>query len=136
MKQLVREGMLAGARGFSTTPKDRDDPAGVAAEEERYILGSVLGELGTGLFQVSGGSPEGVYASHRTARELSEERPSCHLQPGVPGAEQPRADGESTCSGWKTPSERGSGLWLLHIHHGRSDLQPKPESTDGHGLRE
>ncbi|CAI8013849.1 D-aminoacylase [Geodia barretti] len=51
MKQLVREGMLAGALGFSTTPKDRDDPAGVAAEEERYMLGSVLGELGTGLFQ-------------------------------------------------------------------------------------
>ena len=42
--------MLAGALGFSTTPKDRDDPAGVAAEEERYILGSVLGELGSGLF--------------------------------------------------------------------------------------
>ena len=71
MKRLVREGMLAGALGFSTTPKDRDDPAGVAAEEERYILGNVLGELGSGLFQVSGGSPEGVYASHRTAKELS-----------------------------------------------------------------
>jgi N-acyl-D-aspartate/D-glutamate deacylase len=71
MKRLVREGMLAGALGFSTTPHGRDDPAGVAAEEERYALGSVLGELGTGLFQVSGGSPEGVYGSHRTARELS-----------------------------------------------------------------
>ena len=71
MKRLVREGMLAGCLGFSTTPQGRDDPAGVAAEEERYTLGSVLGELGVGLFQVSGGSPEGVYASHRTARELS-----------------------------------------------------------------
>ena len=80
MKSVVREGMLAGALGFSTTPKDRDDPAGVASEEERYILGSVLGELGSGLFQVSGGSPEGVYASHRTAKELSRRngRPSIY----------------------------------------------------------
>ena len=71
MKKLVREGMLAGCLGFSTTPQGRDDPAGVASEEERYILGSVLGELGSGLFQVSGGGPAGVYSSHRTARELS-----------------------------------------------------------------
>jgi N-acyl-D-aspartate/D-glutamate deacylase len=71
MKRLVREGMLAGALGFSTAPARRRDPAGVATDAERFALGSVLGELGTGLFQVSGGSPEGVFGSHRTARELS-----------------------------------------------------------------
>jgi N-acyl-D-aspartate/D-glutamate deacylase len=43
----------------------------VATDAERWALGSVLGELGTGIFQVSGGSPQGVFGSHRTARELS-----------------------------------------------------------------
>jgi len=71
MQRLVREGMLAGALGFSTAPPGRRDPAGVATDAERLALGSVLGELGMGIFQVSGGSPEGVFGSHRTARELS-----------------------------------------------------------------
>jgi N-acyl-D-aspartate/D-glutamate deacylase len=71
MRRLVREGMLAGGLGFSTAPAGRMDPAGHAPDEERFALGSVLGELGAGIFQVSGGSPEGVYASHRTATELS-----------------------------------------------------------------
>jgi N-acyl-D-amino-acid deacylase len=71
MQRLVREGMLAGALGFSTAPAGRGDPAGVATAAERWALGSVLGELGTGLFQVSGGSPQGTFGSHSTARELS-----------------------------------------------------------------
>jgi N-acyl-D-amino-acid deacylase len=71
MKRLVREGMRAGALGFSTAPVGRGDPAGAAPDDERWALGSVLGELGTGLFQVSGGSPQGTLGSHRTARELS-----------------------------------------------------------------
>ncbi len=71
MRRLVREGMLAGALGFSTAPTGRGDPAGVAKDAERLALGSVLGELGTGVFQVSGGSPEGVVGTRRTARELS-----------------------------------------------------------------
>jgi N-acyl-D-aspartate/D-glutamate deacylase len=71
MQRLVRDGMLAGALGFSTAPTGRGDPAGVAKDAERLALGSVLGELGTGIFQVSGGSPEGVVGTRRTARELS-----------------------------------------------------------------
>jgi len=71
MRRLVREGMLAGALGFSTAPTGRGDPAGVAKDAERLALGSVLGELGTGIFQVSGGSPEGVVGTRRMARELS-----------------------------------------------------------------
>jgi len=63
--------MQAGALGFSTAPEGRGDAAGAAPDEERWALGSVLGELGTGLFQVSGGSPQGTRGSHRTARELS-----------------------------------------------------------------
>jgi N-acyl-D-aspartate/D-glutamate deacylase len=71
MKRLVLEGMLAGALGFSTAPPGRRDPAGVATDAERLALASLLGELGTGLLQVSGGAPGGAAASHQTARELS-----------------------------------------------------------------
>ncbi len=71
MQQLVRDGMRAGALGFSTAPAGRRDPAGVATDAERLALGSVLGELGTGLFQVSGGAPGGVSTSRRMAQELS-----------------------------------------------------------------
>lgn len=71
MQRLIRDGMRAGALGFSTAPSGRQDPAGVATDAERLALGSVLGELGTGLFQVSGGAPGGVRASHQMARELS-----------------------------------------------------------------
>jgi N-acyl-D-amino-acid deacylase len=71
MQQLVRDGIRTGALGFSTAPAGRGDPAGVAPDAERWALGSVLGELGTGIFQVSGGAPGGSATSHRTARELS-----------------------------------------------------------------
>jgi N-acyl-D-aspartate/D-glutamate deacylase len=71
MQRLVREGMQAGALGFSTAPEGRGDPAGAAPDAERWALGSVLGELGTGIFQVSGGAPGGSATSHRVARELS-----------------------------------------------------------------
>jgi N-acyl-D-aspartate/D-glutamate deacylase len=71
MQQLVRDGMRAGALGFSTAPEGRGDPAGAAPDAERWALGSVLGELGTGIFQVSGGAPGGSATSHRVARELS-----------------------------------------------------------------
>src|SRR6266571_1258357 len=71
MQRLVRDGMRAGALGFSTAPAGRGDPAGVAPDAERWALGSVLGELGTGIFQVSGGAPGGSATSHRVAREIS-----------------------------------------------------------------
>ena len=68
MKGVVRDGMLAGALGFSTSPGGmRGSPAAVASDEERYALASVLGELGSGIFQVRGGSD----VSMGTAAELS-----------------------------------------------------------------
>ncbi|HEY7579541.1 MAG TPA: amidohydrolase family protein, partial [Acetobacteraceae bacterium] len=57
MQRLLREGMRAGALGFSTSPLGRGDPAGAATDAERLALASVLGELGTGVMQVSGGAP-------------------------------------------------------------------------------
>ncbi|HYZ41252.1 MAG TPA: amidohydrolase family protein [Stellaceae bacterium] len=71
MQRLVREAIYAGALGFSTAPLDRGDPAGTATDAERWALASVLGELGTGIFQVSGGAPGGIFSSRKVAHELS-----------------------------------------------------------------
>src|SRR5438445_602815 len=69
MQRLIREAMYDGALGFSTAPKDRGDPAGVPDDAERWALASVLGELGTGVFQVAGGAPGGTKATRAVARE-------------------------------------------------------------------
>ena len=79
MKDLVREGMMAGAMGFSTANFAGGGvpnfgvvvPSSLATEEETFGLGSVLGELGTGVFQVSGGAPGGTYAPALFSQELS-----------------------------------------------------------------
>jgi len=71
MQRLIREAMIDGALGFSTAPKDRGDPAGLCNDDERWALASVLGELGTGVFQVAGGAPGGTKATRQVARELA-----------------------------------------------------------------
>lgn len=71
MKRLIREAMYDGALGFSTAPKDRGDPAGHCDDDERWELASVLGELGTGIFQVAGGAPGGTAATREVARQLA-----------------------------------------------------------------
>jgi len=62
MQDVVRDGMQAGALGFSASrQKGHYDPQGVpipalwASEEEIFALGDVLRELGTGTLQVGGG---------------------------------------------------------------------------------
>lgn len=79
MKQQVREGMMAGALGFSVGNFVGQGeeifgvkvPSSIATDKERYEIGSVLGELGTGVFQVSGGAPGGYRGPALAARELS-----------------------------------------------------------------
>ena len=79
MREVVREGMLAGALGFSIgifadqgVPFFKIPvPSSVATDEERYALGDVLGEVGTGVFQVSGGAPGGIFGAAGIAEELS-----------------------------------------------------------------
>ena len=79
MKLEIRKGVLAGALGFSVGNfADQGEeifgvkvPSAVASDEERFALGSVLGELGTGVFQVSGGAAGGFIGPARTAQELS-----------------------------------------------------------------
>src|SRR2546422_9615804 len=79
MQQQVREGMLAGALGFSVANFVGQGeglfgvkvPSSVATDDERYALGSVLGELGTGVFQVSGGAPGGFRGPAPSAPAVS-----------------------------------------------------------------
>src|SRR6516162_8720971 len=71
MRGLIADAMHAGALGFSTSPLGRGDPAGAATDAERLALAGVLGELGTGVMQVSGGAPGGTAATRQIARELS-----------------------------------------------------------------
>jgi N-acyl-D-amino-acid deacylase len=60
MAQIVREGIQAGALGFSTSRTlahraidGEPVPGTFAAEEELFGIGSVLGELGTGVFELA-----------------------------------------------------------------------------------
>ena len=79
MRRQVREGILAGALGFSIgnfADQGIENfgvsvPSSVATDEERYAVGSVLGEVGTGVFQVSGGGPGGFRTPALIAQELS-----------------------------------------------------------------
>ena len=79
MRGVVRGGMMAGALGFSIGDFiDQGEslfgikvPSAVATDEERYALAGVLGEVGTGVFQVSGGSPGGTFGPARTSREIA-----------------------------------------------------------------
>ena len=79
MKGLVRDGMLAGALGFSIANFADHGieffnvlvPSSVAGAEEWYALGSVLGDLGTGVFQVSGGALGDFLGPAKIAEELS-----------------------------------------------------------------
>ena len=79
MKGLVRDGMLAGALGFSIANFVDHGleffgvkvPSSVAGEAEWYALGDVLGEVGTGVFQVSGDTFGTLIGPARIAQELS-----------------------------------------------------------------
>ncbi|HUB15318.1 MAG TPA: amidohydrolase family protein [Acetobacteraceae bacterium] len=71
MQRLVRDAIYAGALGFSTSPQGRGDPAGAGTDAERLALADVLGELGTGVMQVSGGAPGGTKATRQMAHDLA-----------------------------------------------------------------
>jgi N-acyl-D-aspartate/D-glutamate deacylase len=73
MAAIVREGIKAGALGFSTsrtivhTAVDGEPvPGTFAAEDELFGIGKVLGELGTGLFELA---PAGVMGEDLEAPE-------------------------------------------------------------------
>ena len=70
MRTLVRDGMLAGALGFSTGAGNTS-PCGIATDEERLAVSAVLGELGAGVFQIAGGSDRGLYGPLELSKELS-----------------------------------------------------------------
>ena len=66
MAAIVKEGVAAGALGFSTSRtiahraiSGEPVPGTFAAEDELFGIGRVLGELGTGLFEVAGAGAAG-----------------------------------------------------------------------------
>jgi N-acyl-D-aspartate/D-glutamate deacylase len=66
MAAIVKEGVAAGALGFSTSRTiahraldGEPVPGTFAAEDELFGIGSVLGELGTGVFEVAGAGAAG-----------------------------------------------------------------------------
>jgi len=79
MRRVIREGMMAGVLGFSVGNFVGQGeglfgvkvPSFVDTDDERFALASVLGELGTGVFQVSGGAPGGFRGPARLAQELA-----------------------------------------------------------------
>ena len=73
MAELVRDGIRAGALGFSTSRTimhravdGEPVPGTFAAEDELFGMGRVLGELGTGLFELA---PAGVLGEDLSAPE-------------------------------------------------------------------
>ena len=91
MQRLVRQGMEAGAVGFSTNQNPRhmrEDKKPVASrlasKEELGSLLDVLGEMNAGVVQLSGGGADcprahqlcrGSGAAHRTTRPVAEHQP-------------------------------------------------------------
>ena len=73
MAAIVRDGIAAGALGFSTSRTimhravdGEPVPGTFAAEDELFGIGRVLGELGTGLFELA---PAGVMGEDLSAPE-------------------------------------------------------------------
>ncbi len=105
MQRLIREAMHDGALGFSTAPKDRGDPAGVGDDAERWALASVLGELGTGVFQVAGGAPGGTKQTRAgRPRAGGAYRAAVDLQLDVAIRSPTPMSGSSICAGSRTGS--------------------------------
>ncbi|CAI8040362.1 D-aminoacylase [Geodia barretti] len=133
MKAEVRKGILAGALGFSVGNfADQGEeifgvrvPSSVASDAERFAVGDVLGELGTGVFQVSGGAAGGYTTPAGIAQELSR-------RTGRPAIYNLLAQELSKPDEWKgAPPDGGGclpvrhqGLCLLPVRHGGSDLRP------------
>ena len=133
MQAEVRKGILAGALGFSVGNfADQGEeifgvkvPSSVASDEERYAVGSVLGELGTGVFQVSGGAAGGYTTPAGIAQELSR-------RTGRPAIYNLLAQELSKPDEWKEHLQMvedafqvgHQGLRLLPVGHRRPHLRP------------
>ncbi len=102
MQRLIREAMYDGALGFLDGAEGPRRAAGHCDDDERWALASVLGELGTGVFQVAGGAPGGTKQTRAVAREVAARtRPAVDLQPHV------RSDRQSPGRGRAPEVSRG-----------------------------
>ena len=140
MRGVVREGMLAGAVGFSIGNFVDQGlgifgitvPSSVATDEERYALGSVLGEVGTGVFQVSGGARGRTFGPAYFARDLARStgRPAMYNLISQEINNPRRMEGAPPAAGGVLQVGCPS-LRFLPVCLRRADLQP--ETGSGHG---
>ena len=89
MAAIVREGIEAGALGFSTSRTiahmaidGEPVPGTFAAEDELFGIGRVLGELGTGVFELA---PAGALGEDLAApeREMDVDAPAVRRRSAV-----------------------------------------------------
>lgn len=106
MKRLISDAMYAGALGFSTSPLGRGDPAGVGTDAERLALADVLGELGTGVMQVSAAPREAPRRHARWPATSPREPVARPSTTSLPSRSNALRSGRSTCAGWRMPSTR------------------------------
>ena len=134
MQKLLREGIYAGALGFSTSPLGRGDPAGAATDAERLALAGVLGDLGTGVMQVSGGAPGGTKATRQTrARAFGACRTADHLQSRhAADRAARRMAGAPALVGGLVQIGRPL-LRLLRLRRCRADIRPAPRARRAAG---
>jgi N-acyl-D-aspartate/D-glutamate deacylase len=79
MREIVRQGMRAGALGFTTdkNPNHRNDegkpvPSVAASEEEFLSICEVLGEVGAGVIQTSAGGGKNVPANYEMSKKAAQ----------------------------------------------------------------
>lgn len=79
MQAIVRDGMRAGALGFTTNQnpnhindEGRPVPSVAAPEEEILALCDVLGELGSGVIQTSGGGTKRIVSNYEMSKKAAQ----------------------------------------------------------------
>ena len=111
-------------------------PPASCDDDERWALASVLGELGTGVFQVAGGAPGGTKQTRAVARELAARtgRPSIYNLMSR-SDRQPRRVGRAPALARGRVQERRALLRLVPLDRRRRDLQSaaRPQRAAGRG---
>ena len=108
MQKLLREGVYAGALGFSTSPLGRGDPAGAATDAERLALAGVSGTLAPASCRSPAARQEvrRRRASSRVSfRRMLDGRPSTILSRSRSSGP---TNGRSTCAGWRNWFKSGA----------------------------
>ena len=123
MQRLLRDGMYAGALGFSTAPVGRGDPAGAATDDG--TLGACRRARGIGDRRHAGGRRRARRHQGNTGNRPAigrPHRPSDHLQPRLAAHRAPRGVAGTSGLAGKILESRRPGLRFLRLGRCRTDL--------------